>query len=123
MLPLLWGCGGGSLDREPVAGTVTFDGQPVPRGSIWFEPDGSIGTTAPTGFATIRDGQFATDLEQSPVAGSHLARISGFDGSLPDDNEWDSPMEYPGNPLFEEYTVDVMIPPPDGQLQIDVPAP
>jgi len=123
VLPLLFGCGGGALDREPGEGTVTFDGQPVPRGSIWFEPDASIGVDAPTGFAAIRDGRFVTEPEESPVAGPHLARISGFDGSPPDDDEWDSPMEYPGNPIFDEYTVDVVIPPPDGPLQIDVPAP
>ncbi len=123
VLMLLFGCGGGdSFDRQPVSGTVMYDGKPIPRGSIWFEPDTSVGRDAPTGFAAVRDGQFETQPGESPVAGTHTLRIAGFDGSPPDDDEWDSPAAYPGQPLFEEYTTTAEIPPPGGRLELEVPA-
>ena len=30
-----------------------YDGRPVPRGAVWFEPTASVGTIAATGFAVI----------------------------------------------------------------------
>ncbi len=123
VLMLQVGCGGGDpFNRQQVSGTVMYEGQPIPRGSIWFEPDASVGRDAPTGFAVVRDGQFETQPDRSPVAGPHTLRIAGFDGSPPDDDEWDSPAEYMGEPLFAEYTTTAEIPPPDGRLELEVPS-
>ena len=51
----LAGCGGDDLDRYRLRGKVTFEGQPVAFGTIFFEPTASVGKVAPTvylGFAT-----------------------------------------------------------------------
>lgn len=113
------GCGNSDkFDRQQLSGTVTFEGQPVPRGSVWFEPDSSVGNLAPTGFAAIRNGAFETKREQSPVAGKHTVRVSGFDGqaNADEDEDWDPNREHPGNPLFPDYTTTIELPPPNGKL-------
>lgn len=121
------GCGGtaDTFDRHPVSGVVTFDGAPVPRGSVWFEPDASVGNMAPTGFAQIRDGQFQTKPSESPVAGRYHVRIVGYDGqgTPPPEEDWDPDREYPGSRLFSEYTTTIELDPSGGTLELEVPAP
>lgn len=59
--------------REVVAGTVTYQGIPVPRGTVYFEPsDGAVG---PMGTAEIVDGRFRTDEGKGPFAGRLLVRV------------------------------------------------
>ncbi len=41
-----WGCGESGEKFVPVAGTVTLDGQPLPAGSVSFQPDASKGNTS-----------------------------------------------------------------------------
>jgi len=55
----LFGCGGPSqpADRAPVAGTVTYNGSPLPAGTIGFQAADGITKTS----AMIKDGQFKTD--------------------------------------------------------------
>lgn len=69
-MALLAGCSRGpSLERFPVAGTVTHDGRPVPRGAVWFEPTASVGRIAATGFAVIENGIYGTPPDTSPGKG------------------------------------------------------
>jgi len=61
----------------PVAGEVTFDGQPVQKGRIQFIPvDGTPGRT--TG-GSITDGRYAIAKEGGPLAdGTYAVRILGM---------------------------------------------
>ena len=70
--PVLCGCGGGGLDRLPVAGSVTLDGNPLADGSITFIPTGE-GVTAG---GKIADGQYEIPRSDGPVPGSHQVRIN-----------------------------------------------
>lgn len=56
--------------RYRVEGTVSFVGQPVPTGTIYFEADPSRGNSGPIGLAAIEQGRYAT------APGPHY-RLSG----------------------------------------------
>jgi hypothetical protein len=63
------------LPREPVAGMVMMDGQPLPDGAIQFAPvEGSATTTGAN--AEIKDGAFSIPREHGPVPGKYKVRIS-----------------------------------------------
>jgi hypothetical protein len=66
------GCGGDK--RCPVNGEVTFQGQPVPEGSISFEPADGKG---PTTGGPILNGQYRLDGDAAPLPGKKVVRISG----------------------------------------------
>lgn len=56
----LGGCSKSTVDRVDAWGKVTWKGQPIPRGVIYFGPDGGKGNTGPQGYALIVDGLFDT---------------------------------------------------------------
>lgn len=116
---LVAGCSGGKdpFSRKAVSGQVTFQGKPVPAGSIWFEPTAALGNQAPTGMAVIRNGEFTTAPKDSPVAGQYTIRITGY-ASNPDQLGAD---EDAPETLFKDYTQQVELPPADGTLRIDIP--
>jgi hypothetical protein len=62
------------LPREPVAGTVTMDGQPLPEAVIQFYPTGDAKTTGAN--AQIKDGQFSIPREDGLVPGTYKVSIS-----------------------------------------------
>lgn len=72
------GCGDGGKYR--VTGTVVFQGQPVPAGTIYFHPDKAAGNEGPSGFAQILDGAFdtAAGRGRGAIAGPHDVEISGY---------------------------------------------
>jgi hypothetical protein len=80
-----WGCGTSNGQLSPllvVKGKVTYNGQPVAKGTIRFEPDG-YGRPA-TG-RLQSDGSFVlgTNTEgDGVVSGAHRVSISGFDKPL-----------------------------------------
>jgi hypothetical protein len=67
---------GDELPREPVAGTVTLDGVPLPEGSIQFTPTGKPSGPAVAGGATIQAGRFSIAREDGLVAGEYKVAIS-----------------------------------------------
>ncbi len=67
---LLTGC---TSDRVPVEGTVTFDGQPVEKGTIAFEPADGKG---PATGGQVIDGRYSLSGEASPTPGEKIVRIS-----------------------------------------------
>jgi hypothetical protein len=112
-LPLLLsGCdNGGDANRYHVSGTVTFNGNPVPQGSIQFLPDSVKGNEGPATNANIVDGRYDTTVSgRGTVGGAHIVVINGFDGqSRPED-------ELPfGKPLFTEYRTSVDLPQSTGE--------
>lgn len=113
------GCGGNDSGpaRYHVSGSVTYNGQPVPRGVIQFRPDASKGTEGPAESVEIVEGKYDTSEHGfGTVGGAHVVIIHGFDGdSRPAD-------ELPlGKPLFSEYTTSAELPAQDGaQVDFDV---
>ena len=98
------GCSSSDVTRYDVSGTVTFDGQPVPSGSITFQP--ATGNEGPGGIANIKDGKYDTAKEgKGPTGGPHHVTISGYDGNADPGNEL--PL---GRPLFDAYRTEVDLP-------------
>src|SRR5262249_35549567 len=86
----LSGCGtGDGLPREPISGSVTFEGQPIPSGSIQFVPQKSKDGIASGG--VIADGQFRVARDDGPVPGSYQVMIFAADQT-----QSASPVEPPG---------------------------
>ena len=73
---LALGCGGSELDRIPVAGSVTFQGQPVEKGQIRFIPQG--GTKGPVTVEPINAGHYETTNAGGVPVGSHRVEIRGY---------------------------------------------
>ena len=112
----LTGCGGEERLYD-VSGTVTTDGKPVNKGLIFFDPDGSKGTTGLQGFANIVDGKFTTAVKGKGVRGGHYnVRVNGFDGK-------EGPEAPFGAALFPEYITTKELPAANSTYDLDVPKP
>lgn len=113
------GCAGNEgPTRYDLAGTVTFDGKPVPAGVILFTPDAAKNNRGPTGFAKIKDGKYDTRQEgKGTVGGPHTVAISGFDGNARPQEELPD-----GRPLFSDYSLDVEFPQATTTHDFAVPA-
>ena len=72
------GCAKGldDLPREPVAGTVNLDGQPMPEGVIQFYPEGEATATSAGANGEIKEGKFSIPREAGPVPGNYRVSIS-----------------------------------------------
>ncbi len=117
-LLMLAGCGGDGIDRYPVNGSVTYEGEPVESGAIFFEPTASVGAIAPTKYLPIRDGKYDTGKE-GPVEGTYRVTVGGMDRAketVDSDGITMTPQ------LFEDYKFEVEIPVPGNTLDIEVPA-
>jgi hypothetical protein len=66
-----------TLPRKAISGTVTLDGQPLPEGSIQFDPvERALGTTVATG--GIKDGKYSIERKLGPVPGKYKVSISSI---------------------------------------------
>ena len=117
-LGLASGCGGSTGNR--VSGKVTFKGQPVPAGKIYFTPDASKGNSGATGYADIKDGAYDTSATegQGAPAGAVIISVEGFDPNPPPGAEPDVTM----TKLFAGYQKPVDLPAGASVQDIDVPA-
>lgn len=111
------GCGRSTgPERYDVRGAVSFRGQPVPSGTITFEPDLSKSNSGPVSVIPIMDGKYDSQaLERpGPLAGSLIVRISGY--PAPDPKVEIQP------PLFPEYrtTIELAKTPAPTELDFDV---
>jgi len=62
-----------------VSGTVTLDGQPLPRGTVQFVPDTAQGTAGPSGVGCIdEEGRFeiSTAGVQGAIVGHHKISVT-----------------------------------------------
>jgi hypothetical protein len=110
------GCGNDGPERFQLAGRVTFRGQPVPAGTIIFEPDISKGNDGPQGVATITDGSFDTALGgRGTIGGPHHITILGCDGVNVTET---SPQ---GKPLFAPHVTSADVPKRRAELNFAVP--
>lgn len=115
---LCLGCGKGGPDVVQLSGTASFNGKPIPRGMIIFEPNPAKGGRGPQGHAEIRDGRFETNSTGKGVAaGSVILHVTGGDGVNPD-----AFTPY-GSMLFEEYVTVIEVSPEQTNITIDVPTP
>ena len=99
-----------------MSGTITFEGQPIPKGLIFFDPDPAKGTPGTQGFANIEDGRFDTavpDKGRGIRGGAYIIRISGFDGR-------EAPEAPFGQPLFPEHELTREFPAQDQTFDYDV---
>jgi len=117
LLPLLAGCSGGSEEKlYRVHGSAIFQGKPIPKSTIFFDPDASKGGNGAQGFADIVDGKYDTSTSgQGIKKGPFLVRIQGFDGKAGNELPY-------GNPLFLEHEVKKDFPAEDTAWEIDVAA-
>lgn len=109
------GCGSQDDGRQHVSGQITFDGNLVPEGVIYFDPDLQKGNDGRQGVAKIVDGRFDTrNAGKGVTLGPYIARIHGF-GPAPE-GHWAKSV-----PLFKEYQVAIDI--PDTSLTHDFEVP
>jgi hypothetical protein len=86
----LVGCGSGDkFNRQPVSGTISIDGRPIPHGNIEFVPSESQPTTVTL---EIKDGKFSVEQKGGLAPGKYIIRVQGMDGPPP------PPGDIPGNP-------------------------
>lgn len=113
---LLCGCGSQSDPRFDVSGSATFAGNPIPSGSILFEPDAAKGNHGPAGFATIKDGKYDTAVDgKGTIGGPHIVKLlasnvgSNVRGAM-------------AASLFSDYHTPVDLPKETSTQNFDVPA-
>ena len=94
---LLVGCSSGRLKTAPVQGTITYNGKPVPQGSIMFQP-----VDGPAATANINNGSYSLKTYRDgdgAVLGKHKVTIVSLEdqsGRLPEDR---NPLPPPIVPL------------------------
>lgn len=94
-----------------VAGMVTHNGKPIPKGVIHFDPR----SNGPAGFANIVDGKYDTAEKGKGVrGGEYEIRINGFDGKEANEAPF-------GQALFPEFTGTKDFPKQDSTYDLDVP--
>lgn len=121
-LCLICGCGDSEEgpQRFQVSGSVNYDGKPVPKGFITFEPDSQAGNKGPGGGAPIVNGRYKTEAGRGVVGGPHLVRIVGYDGvaaSVAGEKLDD------GKPLFATFETTYDFPKQNGTRDFNVPKP
>ena len=105
LLTLLAGCGQNDAPEVyTLKGAITFDGKPIPAGTMTFFPE--AGNTGPAGNAKIVNGQYTTqESGRGVVGGPHRIVVNGFDGKA------DPSAELPyGQPLFIDYEIKYDLP-------------
>jgi hypothetical protein len=112
---MLAGCGESGPRRYHLAGKITWAGEPIPAGLIYFDPDIAAGVDGPQGFAVIKDGQYDTRNDGlGQGGGKYVCRIFAADGV-------EGPESPLGQPLFPEYTWSVELPAAEGTKDFDIP--
>jgi hypothetical protein len=109
------GCGGNSgPPRTHVSGKITFKGESVPAGKVYFNPDASKGNTGVQGFATIKQGAYDTRATGEGAAGGPtVVLLEGFDGVAKENLplgmplfKWDVRLELPKEgPAAQDFEV------------------
>jgi hypothetical protein len=94
-----------NLPRERISGTVNFDGQPLPKGTIQFQPASQAEGTASGGM--IDDGRFDIPQNEGPVPGKYKVQINTREDAAPAL----APGELPGAPNVPKKRPVGLIPP------------
>jgi hypothetical protein len=119
---LLGGLAGCNRDNlSHVSGKVTFNGRPVPAGTVYILPDASKGNSGPTGYADIKDGAYDTKLAggQGAPSGPVIFAVEGID-PVPPPN---APPDVTTTVLFPRYEIAADLPASAATTKdIEVPA-
>ena len=112
---LVTGCGGAKAPPAyHLAGSVTFNGQPVPAGVINFDSALPHSSSMP-GYATIKNGKFDTRTGGVGHAGGKMiVRVSGFDGLAQGELSQ-------GNVLFPTVEMELDLPTKDHTHDFNLP--
>lgn len=111
------GCQKKDDSRIDISGKVTWKGQPVPTGQLFFSPDVSKGNSGAQGMAEIKNGQFDTrfDKGRPTVLGAITVTVHGFDGvGTPEDGA-------SGKRMFMPYEMAIEVSPDSEELELVVP--
>lgn len=110
------GCSKSGVERIPLSGQVTYKGQPVPAGSILFEPDGVKGNRGPQGYSSIINGYYETSkFGKGAVTGPVNVQIMGFVVG-------NQAGEGGNKPLFPAYKTSIIIERDSTEFNFDVPS-
>jgi hypothetical protein len=110
---VLAGCGPGEDKLYDLSGSLTYEGKPIARGVIHFEPDAHKGNKDVAGYAEIHDGKYDTTQRGKGIkGGAYSIRINGFDGKV-------GPEAPFGTALFPEYSETRALKPENQTLDID----
>jgi len=110
-LAVLAGCGPSEEKLYRVSGVVSYDGKPIPKGNIFFDPK----VDGPQGYAHIVNGKYDTAAEGKGIRGGmYDVRVNGFDGKEANEAPF-------GQALFPEYTGTKELPQEDSAYDLDVP--
>ena len=117
---LFMGCGGGTdgPQRYPLSGSVTFDGEPVPKGFLTLSPDTEKGNKGPQGGVEIIDGKYEVPEEKGHVGGDYIVQIVGFDG-VPYEEEGETVKD--GKELFPTFETKVSFPKESSEKDFTIP--
>ncbi|QDU78124.1 hypothetical protein Pan97_52050 [Bremerella volcania] len=104
------------LETYPISGTVTYQGKPVPIGSITLIPDSNQGNRGAAVSLEIIDGKFdSASASRGHIGGPHVATIIGLDGKGDDD------LFPKGYMLFQDYQMTLDLPKEPSTKDIVVP--
>ncbi|MFG0335561.1 MAG: hypothetical protein ACF8TS_19555 [Maioricimonas sp. JB049] len=107
MMVLLAGCTGSGIATGDMSGTVIFNGEPVPYGTIEFHPASDAKNPGPTVSAEIRNGAFDTSESGAAVVRGPLEiRITAYP-SEPADLEDETAETEAVEPYFVGYTIEM----------------
>jgi hypothetical protein len=110
------GCRKAGIARYRVTGRVTYGNKDLPAGTIYFEPDSARGANGPTGYATIVDGRFDTDLKgKGAIGGPMLVRVNGHEKRA------DPQDESPGIVLVRDHLEQADFPQAAAEWNVAVP--
>jgi len=105
VIVLASGCGGGVDDNSiHCAGKATYKGQPIPYGTLVFNPDQQAGHKGRQGFATIEDGQYDTRTGTPVTPGHYVVKVTAY-RSKPDLSGDETSTAANVAPLFPEYSL------------------
>jgi hypothetical protein len=118
---LFAGCGD---EGNPITGTVTFNGKPVPSGKIYFIPDEAKGNVGAPGYATIENGAYDTSEPdgKSPQLGPMTVGIEGFDPNAKSTVPGDTSGEVTIKALFPYYETSAVVEADKSTVDFDIPA-
>jgi hypothetical protein len=109
------GCG--PRDRYALSGSVTFDGKPIPAGTMTFVPYGAGKPGRTAGFCEIKAGKYATQNGRNPGSGPHRVMINGCDGVSYQSQMGEIIENHPlGKQLFPTHIVEIDVPEKSGTV-------
>lgn len=104
---ILVGCGGDApppVTRYEAAGKVTFEGQPVPSGTVTFVHK----ETKTLAACPIENGSYASKSGEGPAAGPSTINITGYDapnGKPLWGGAWSTDVDVPKSKYEKDFTI------------------